>query len=94
MVNGELGIDVENASPREPLQPYQKGDGGGSNGSQRNACPDQLHDDDGAKHLIYLSYDYYGHGGIDKIEGTQECATYDIRDMSDQYWDFVYPIVT
>ena len=35
-------------------------------------------------YLIYLNYDYYGHGGIDKIEGTQEYATYHIQNMSDK----------
>ena len=49
---------------------------------------------DGAKYLIYLSYDYYGHGGIEKIEETQEYATYHIQNMSDKYSDLAYTIIT
>ena len=82
-------------SAEETTQPHQKGDlGGVSNGGWSNACPDELHEDDGEKYWIYLSHDYYGHGGIDKTKGTQEYATYHIQNTSDKYWDLVYPIVT
>ena len=75
---------VENASPGGHPDHTKRVMGGGSKGSQSNACPDELHEDDGAKYLIYLNYDYYGHGGTDKIEGTQEYATYHIQNMSDK----------
>ena len=60
------------------------GGGVGSKGSQSNAYPDELHEDDGAKYLVYLSHDYYGHGGINKFEGTQEYGTYHIQNMSEK----------
>ena len=76
-------------------QPHQKGVGRGwYKDNQSNACPDELREYDGTKYLIHLNHDYYGHGGIEKIEGTPEYATYHIQNMSDKYWDFVYPIVT
>ena len=64
-------------SAEETPQPHQKGDlGGVSNGGWSNACPDELHEDDGARYWIYLSHDYYGHGGIDETKGTQEYANH------------------
>ena len=75
-----LKMQAQAAIPTTPKGPWE----GGSKGSQSNACPDELHEDDCAKYLIYLNYDYYGHGGTDKIEGTQEYVTYHIQDMSDK----------
>ena len=85
---------VENASPGGHPNHTKRLMEGGPKDSQSNACPDELRGYDGTKYLIYLSYDHYGHGGIEKIEGTQKYATYHIQNMSDKYWDFVYPIVT
>ena len=74
---------VENVSPGVShglLQPYQKGIGRGwYKDNQSNACPDELHEYDGTKHLAYLNYDHYGHGGAR------------IENMSDKYWDLVLP---
>ena len=73
---------VENASPGGHPDHTKRVMGGGSKGSQSNACPDELHEYDGTKHLAYLNYDHYGHGGAH------------IQNMSDKYWDLEYPIVT
>ena len=71
-------MQAQAATPTTPKGSW----GGGSKGSQSNACPDELHEYDGTKHLAYLNYDHYGHGGAH------------IQNMSDQYWDLEYPIVT
>ena len=76
-------------------QPHQKGDGGGGPRAVKAALVLMNYvNGDGAKYLIYLSYDYYGHGGIEKIEETQEYATYHIQNMSDKYSDLAYTIIT
>ena len=53
--------------------------GGWYKDNQSNACPDELHEYDGTKHLAYLNYDDNGHGGAH------------IQNMSDKYWDLVLP---
>ena len=71
-------MQAQAAIPTTPKGSWE----GGSKGSQSNAPPDELHEYGGTKHLAYLNYDHYGHGGTH------------IQNMSDKYWDFVYPIVT